>query len=151
MASRGWGRRGRPWDNSQPPPIFYQQAFIEAMGATVATLAQASEVGSQGGSSNLQMFKAHHPPTFMGGGDPMVANHWFRQVEKVLEAMEITSDAVKIRLAAFQLYGESHVWWDWVKISKNPEVITWESSVSSSWASFSQHLLGMQRLENFYS
>ena len=48
--------------------------------------------------SNLQRFKTHHPPTFMGGGDPMVADHWFRQVEKVLEAMEI-SDAIKIRLA----------------------------------------------------
>ena len=29
------------------------------------------------------------------------------QVEKVLEAMEITSDMTKIRLAAFQLEGEA--------------------------------------------
>ena len=48
---------------------------MEAMGAIVATNAQASAVGGQGGSSNLQRFKAHHPPTFMGGGDPMVTNH----------------------------------------------------------------------------
>ena len=40
-------------------------------------------------------------------GDPMVADHWFMQIEKVLEAMEITSDATRIRLAAFQLEGES--------------------------------------------
>ena len=45
----------------------------------------------------------HHPPTFTGGGDPMVVDHWFMQIEKVLEAMEITSDATRIRLAAFQL------------------------------------------------
>ena len=38
-----------------------------------------------------------------GGGDPMVADHWFWQIEKILEAMEITSDATKIRLATFQL------------------------------------------------
>ena len=87
MASRGRGRRGRPQGNSHPPPIFYQQAFIEAMSVVVATIAQASADGGQGGSSNLQRFKAHHPPTFMGGGDPMVADHWFRQVEKVLEDM----------------------------------------------------------------
>ena len=49
----------------------------------------------------------------------MVADHWFRQVEKVLEAMEITSDTVKIRLVAFHLEDESYVWWDWVKTSKN--------------------------------
>ena len=54
-----------------------------------------------------------------------MADHWFRQIEKVLEAMEITSDAVKIRLAAFQLEGESQVWWDWIKTSKNLEAMTW--------------------------
>ena len=47
------------------------------------TIAQASATVSQGGSSNLQGFKAHHPPTFRGGGDPMIANHWFRQVDKI--------------------------------------------------------------------
>ena len=54
----------------------------------------------------------------------MVADHWFRQVNKILEAMEITSDATRIRLAAFQLEGESQVWWDWVKASRNLEVMT---------------------------
>ena len=39
----------------------------------------------------------------------MVAYHWFRQVGRVLEAMEITSDTTRIRLAAFQLKGESQV------------------------------------------
>ena len=112
MASQGRGRRGRPLGNSQPLPVFYQQTFIEAMGTAVVSIAQVSAVGDQGGSSNLQRFKAHHPPTFMGGGDPMVADHWFRQIEKILEAMEITSDVVKMRLAAFQLEGESEVWWD---------------------------------------
>ena len=61
----------------------------------------------------------------MGGADPMVANHWFQQVDKILEAMEITSDATKIRLAAFQLEGEAHLWWDWAKASKNLEAMTW--------------------------
>ena len=55
----------------------------------------------------------------------MVADHWFRQIEKKLEAMEITSDAIKITLAAFQLEGESQVWWDWVKTSRNWEAMTW--------------------------
>ena len=42
----------------------------------------------------------------------MVVDHWFRQIEKVLEAMDITSNKAKIRLAVFQLEGESQVWWD---------------------------------------
>ena len=36
-----------------------------------------------------------------------MADHWFMQVEKILEVMEITSDTTKIRLAAFQLKGEA--------------------------------------------
>ena len=103
MASRGRGRRGRPRGTGQAPPAFDQppvidqQAFVEAVGITAAVIAQASITGSQGGPSNFQRFRAHHPPTFTGGGDLMVADHWFMQIEKVLEAMEITSDAVTPR------------------------------------------------------
>ena len=107
MASRGRGRRGRPWGTSQTPPtfdqppVFDQHAFAEAVGIAAAATSQASIAGSQGGPSNLQRFRAHYPPTFTGGGDPMVADHWFMQIENILEAMEITSDTVRIRLAAF--------------------------------------------------
>ena len=48
------------------------------MGVAFTTIAHTGAVGDLGGSSNLQRFKAHHPPTFMGGGDPMVADHWCR-------------------------------------------------------------------------
>ena len=44
----------------------------------VAIIAQVSATVSQGGSSNHHRFKARHPPTFRGGRDPMVADHWFR-------------------------------------------------------------------------
>ena len=55
----------------------------------------------------------------------MVADHWFMQIEKVLEAMEITSDATRIILAAFQLEGEAKVWWKWAKTSRDLEAMTW--------------------------
>ena len=131
MASRGRGRRGRLRGTGQAPLTFDQpltfdrQAFVEAVGVAAVTIAQANIAGSQGGFSNLQRFRAHHPPTFIGGGDPMVANHWFMQIENVLEAMEITSDTTRIRLAAFQLEGEARVWWRWVRTSRDLEVMTW--------------------------
>ena len=130
MASRGRGHRGRPRGAGQAPPtfdqppVFYQQAFVEAVGIAVAAIAQASIASSQGGPSNLQRFRAHHPPTFTGGGDPMVADHWFMQIENVLEAMEITSDTTRIRLAAFQVEGEAQVWWRWARASRDLEVMT---------------------------
>ena len=73
MASRGRERRGHPRGTGQAPPMFDQprafdqQAFIEVVGVAVAAIAQASIAGSQGGPSNLQRFRAHHPPTFTGG------------------------------------------------------------------------------------
>ena len=125
MASRERGRRRSPRGASQAPPVFNQQAFVEAVGIATAAIAQASAIGSQGGPSNLQRFRAHHPPTFRRGGDPMVANHWFMQIEKVLEAMEISSYMTRIRLAVFQLEGEAQVWWNWAKTSRDLEAMTW--------------------------
>ena len=125
MPSRERGRRGRPRGASQAQPVFDQQAFAEAVGIAPTAIAQASASGSQRGPSNLQRFRAHHPPAFTGGGDPVAVDHWFRQIERILEAMDITSDVAKIRLAAFQLEGESQIWWEWVKTSRNIEVMTW--------------------------
>ena len=73
MASRGRGRRGRPRGTGQAPPtfdqppVFDQQAFVEAVGIAAAAIAQASVADSQGGPNNLQRFRTHHPLTFTGG------------------------------------------------------------------------------------
>ena len=91
--------------------MFDQQAFTEAVGIAVAAIVKVDMAGSHGGPSNLQKFRAHHPPTYRGGGDPMVADHWFIQIEKVLEAMEITSGTTRIRLAVFQLESEAQIQW----------------------------------------
>ena len=123
MANRGRGRRGRPRGTGQAPPtfdqppVFDQQAFAEVVGVAAAAIAHASIVGSQGGPSNLHRFREHHPSTFTVGGDPMVADHWFMQIEKVLEAMKITSDTTRIRIAAFQLESEAQVGWKWARTS----------------------------------
>ena len=89
MPSRGRGRRGRPRGTGQAPPafdqplVFDQQAFVEVVGIAAAAIVHAGIAGSQGGPSNLQRFRGHHPPKFTRRGDPMEANHWFMQVEKV--------------------------------------------------------------------
>ena len=41
------------------------------------------------------------------------------QIEKVLEAMEITSDTTRIRLAAFYLENEAQIWWKWARTSRD--------------------------------
>ena len=59
----------------------------------------------------------------------MVVDQWFMQIEKVLKAMEITSDATRIRLAAFQLEGEAQVWWRRARTSRDLEAMTWATEV----------------------
>ena len=81
--------------------MFNQRTFAEAVGITANAIAQASITCRQEDPSNPQRFRAYHPPTFTGGKDSMVADHWFMQNRKVLETMEITSDTTRTRLAAF--------------------------------------------------
>ena len=73
MARRKRGCRGDGRSNNPRPPALDQQTFIEAVvaanatlmqaGVVVATIAQVGVIGNQGGSSNLQRFKAHYPPS----------------------------------------------------------------------------------------
>ena len=101
MASRGRGRRERPRGTGQAQSVFDQRTFAEAVGITTNAIARASITCRQEDPSNPQRFRAYHPPTFTGGKGFDGVDHWFMQNEKVLEAMEITSDATRIRLAAF--------------------------------------------------
>ena len=46
MASRGQGRRGHPRGTGQAPPVFDQQASVEAVGIVAAAIAQVGIAGS---------------------------------------------------------------------------------------------------------
>ena len=72
----------------------------------------------------------------------MVADHWFHKIERILRAIEITSDTTRVTLASFQLEGESQTWWEWVMTSKDLETMTWDNF---------QLLLDMRRLESSLS
>ena len=72
MASRGRGRRGCLRGIGQAPLIFDRQAFAEAIGITVAAIAQACAIVSQGGSNDLQCLEVHCPPMVRGGVDSRV-------------------------------------------------------------------------------
>ena len=47
-------------------------AIIAKASTMAATIARTSATVGQWGTSNLQGFQAHHPSTYMGGGDSMV-------------------------------------------------------------------------------
>ena len=72
MPSRGHEGRGGGRGNSRVPLALDQQAFIEALGTTVAMISQACAMVSQGGSNDLQRLEAHYPPMVREGVDSMV-------------------------------------------------------------------------------
>ena len=101
MASRGRGRRERPQGTSQAQSVFDQRTFAEAIGITANAIVRASIACRQEDPSNPQRFRTHYPPTFTRRRDSMVDDHWFMQNGKMLEVMEVTSDATRIRLTVF--------------------------------------------------
>ena len=81
MASRGQGRRGRPRGIDQVLSAFDQQAFAEVVGITVAAIAQACAIVSQGGSHDLQRLEAHRPPMVRGRVDSRVRTTMTTEIE----------------------------------------------------------------------
>ena len=81
----------------------------------------------------------------------MADDHWFEQVDKISEAMKITSNVSRIRLVAFQLEGESQVWWDWIKASRSLEAMTWEEFLElfmgNYFQAFARHAKAREFLE----
>ena len=65
--------------------------------------------------------------------------------------MEITSATTWIRQVAFQLTGESLIWWDWVKTYRNVEAMTWvdfrELFMSKFFPAFSKHVKAQEFLD----
>ena len=65
--------------------------------------------------------------------------------------MKITSVAIRIRLATFHLEGESQVWWDWIKVSRDLETMTWgefrELFISKFFSAFARHAKAREFLE----
>ena len=68
-----------------------------------------------------------------------------------MEAMKIISDTMRIRLATFRLEGESQVWWDWVKVSRDPKMMTWgefrELFMDKFFPTYARHVKAREFLE----
>ncbi|GFS40495.1 hypothetical protein Acr_00g0068880 [Actinidia rufa] len=43
--------------------------------------------------------------------DPLVANHWLSEIRKLFDVLDVTEDAVRVKLVACQLSGEANEWW----------------------------------------
>ncbi|MQL92232.1 hypothetical protein Taro_024853 [Colocasia esculenta] len=97
-----------------PPPVDYgvfMQGLVQAMqtqAQTQAALQAQLEAQAQapaqdhGGPSIMERFKRMTPPSFKGESDPLMAESWLRETEKIFRAIRCP-DEDKVTLATYRL------------------------------------------------
>ncbi|MQM15874.1 hypothetical protein Taro_048825 [Colocasia esculenta] len=98
-----------------PPPLVdygvFMQGLVQAMqtqahtqAALQAQLEAQAQVPAQdhSGPSIMERFKRMLPPSFKGESDPLLAERWMREIEKIYRAIRC-ADEDKVKLATYML------------------------------------------------
>ncbi|MQL72827.1 hypothetical protein Taro_005162 [Colocasia esculenta] len=110
-----------------PPPVDYgvfMQGLVQAMQTqahTQAALQAQLEAQAQalslvpqehghGGPSIMERFKRMAPPYFKGESQPLLAESWMREIEKIFRAIRCAEEH-KVSLATYMLQERADVWW----------------------------------------
>ncbi|MQL82467.1 hypothetical protein Taro_014944 [Colocasia esculenta] len=76
----------------------------------------------------VEKFLRLQPPTYSGGPNPDIAEHWVHEIERVFATMRC-SEADRVVLAAYQLRGFALEWWrlkmQTTFAGRTEEAITW--------------------------
>ncbi|MQL71610.1 hypothetical protein Taro_003946, partial [Colocasia esculenta] len=133
-----------------PPPVDYgvfMQGLVQAMQTqahTQAALQAQLEAQAQapaqdhGGPSIMERFKRMTPPSFKEESDPLMAESWLRETEKIFRAIRCP-DEDKVTLATYMLQERADVWWSSLhRTSFEDEVVdvTWDAFVRLFQAKF---------------
>ncbi|XP_026655861.2 uncharacterized protein LOC113461011 [Phoenix dactylifera] len=88
---------------------------------------QATVRPAQSIESYYERFRRLNPPMFDGGADPLIAETWIREVEKMFKALQYPEE-VKVRLAIPMLKGNAEFWWTAIEaaLEGEDELLTWE-------------------------
>lgn len=110
--------------------FLHRQAQIQTQQTEIlARLVQEPPRGENahkdGAHDNLRRFLRLKPPAFLGSANPMEADDWLTEIEKVFNAMHCPEEE-KVALATFKLHGGAFDWWS-VHKTKYPTdyLVTW--------------------------
>ncbi|GFS41459.1 hypothetical protein Acr_00g0074490 [Actinidia rufa] len=93
-----------------PPPNTLLTNFVAALTAHMAQVPRANT--SNRAMEVVREFRNLNPPMFDGvSSDPLVADHWLSEIRKLFDVLDVTEDAVRVKLVACQLSGEANEWW----------------------------------------
>ena len=72
----------------------------------------------------IKDFKALVPPVFRGGINFLEAEHWLKEVKKIMDVLEVPEER-RVSLASFMLRDEADSWWDMVKSTHDVPHMGW--------------------------
>ena len=112
---REMANEGNPMMRAMVGLMEQQNKLIQDMARGRVGAQENVPVERQGGTRdhgamvNLERFKKLGPPTFQGTADPMVAEAWLKQMEKIFVAMGCNDDQ-RVILASFQKSNRTMIW-----------------------------------------
>ena len=62
---------------------------------------------------------------FNGESNPQVVEAWLMQINKLLDALDVSKDQDRIALVSIQLEAEANHWWNMIKTSRQVEDMNW--------------------------
>ncbi|MQL84072.1 hypothetical protein Taro_016574 [Colocasia esculenta] len=83
------------------------QAQLQAQAQAPAPVPQEH---GHGGPSIMERFKRMAPPSFKGKSQPLLAESWMREIEKIFRAIRCAKED-KVSLATYMLQERADVWW----------------------------------------
>ncbi|MQL68686.1 hypothetical protein Taro_000968 [Colocasia esculenta] len=102
-----------------PPPPGAEEPFVAPLPPPVLAVEEPV--------MQVEKFLRLHPPTYSGGPNPDIAEHWVHEIERVFATMRCPVD--KVVLAAYQLRGFALEWWrlkmQTTFAGRTEEAITW--------------------------
>ncbi|MQL85293.1 hypothetical protein Taro_017813 [Colocasia esculenta] len=91
-----------------------------------------------GRPSIMERFKRMLPPSFKGESDPLLAESWMREIEKIFRAISC-ADEDKVTLATYMLQERADVWWASLlrtRFEDDAIDVAWDEFVRLFWAKF---------------
>ncbi|KAL5541411.1 hypothetical protein UlMin_043455 [Ulmus minor] len=75
-----------------------------------------------------ERFRKQGPPTFEGSNDPLAAEEWLRNIERILDFMKLF-DHERIMCVTYKLTKDARYWWEVTGQTKDLETLSWTEFV----------------------
>lgn len=97
----------------------------------------------------LREFKHQSPSMFKADPNPMMAEEWLEEIEMILDTLDITNEAIRVQLAAYQIAGEPKQWWKMMKEARANQTIRSKEFKEMFLAHYFPTIIRQQKVNEF--